>query len=161
MTCIASSVRSTHPPIGRFLTERHDFNQWWVSDTDTQLCRRILDSDANTIGWAIFDKNDTQRYSLRSGTRFRWTHSSRIRPQFSHYASVTTITDDTVALHSTALPPTIHRPSYDFWTVLRSFENQTLCVYGELYQVWYRVWCRACGCTCCSALLCDVDRGRA
>ena len=31
-----------------------------------------------------------------------------------------------MALHSLALPPVVQLPAYDFWTVLCSFENQSL-----------------------------------
>ena len=123
---VTSSFRSTRPPLGRFLTEPHAHNQWWISETDTQLCRRVLAPDNDTLGWAIFDKQDSQRYSLRSGSRFRWTHSKQVKPPWLRYASVTTITDDIVALHSSAPPPILTLPSYDFWSVLRSFDNQSL-----------------------------------
>jgi len=124
LRCTTSSHYMFPKPLGPFLREPHLLEQWRILSDKNLLSRQLLDGD--TPRWAIYERLQNPHYNLRSGARFSWKCSSDFSPPFMNYASVQTVSKNTVALHSLAQPPAVTQRSYDFWTVLRAFGNQSL-----------------------------------
>ena len=123
-----SQIAATHGaravPLGRYLQKPHQTSQWYISHDSQQLSCRLIDSNAPR--WAIFQREQDQRYTLRSGARFSWSHSTLDRPSFPNYATVHPAGANRVVLHSEAPPPLVKGTSYDFWSTLRGYDNQSL-----------------------------------
>ena len=114
----------TGQPLGEYLCLPHGLEAWSASNDGEYL---VCLSNRSTIkSYDVYRQQTDQHYILRSGPRFTWIYTTLDHLSFPHHASVNRIDTNSVAHHSTArkfIPPA---PVTDFWTVLRSYENQSL-----------------------------------
>ena len=109
--------------LGEYIRPRHRPTEWFLAGDENHLYS--WDEASDSPCHEVFIRHPTQR-----PTRFRqlfvWSRSDVGPPPRERYASVSVVTDDTVALESYAPVPARTLVPSGFWPVLRSFPNQSL-----------------------------------
>ena len=97
---------------------------WYTTkDCSVLACRRTR----GTLGhWYDVYTIDPSTPYTRHGSQFVWSWTSWTSPTQTSYASIRRIDQMRITLHSTATMPISVPTETDFWTVLHSFENQSL-----------------------------------
>ena len=110
--------------LGKFLIPTHRPMDWYTNEERSVLaCKR----ERGTRGhWYDVYTIDITIPRTRHGSQFVWSWSARTGPTQTSYASIQRIDQMRITLHSIATMPVTVPIETDFWTVLRSFENQSL-----------------------------------
>ena len=120
---ISSSTYFLPEALGPFLKSPHQDILWRTSSTNDRLYR--IWNDCGDDAYNLFTAVD-MAHNTRYGHQYTFVSTEQGQPPGDYYASVSYIDNDTVRFHSKAVIPCPAVVPTDFWSVLRSFSNQSL-----------------------------------